>query len=407
MGYHIINIFKYTSLLYLFVVILINVSWPLENIFFFENFLFIPSFLFASFIILKNKGYYLRFSLITFCVFLSLFILELLSNQEIIFGHILYLLRWIKYGVVFVLTLYFYRTLNATQLNNVVKGCFLLLVGINIVIYLNLFGMGEYLQFLHSPKESFAFSNFHEPGVFRLGGTFINPNDNGIIFSLFFLLFALHKYLKDHYFTILAILMVLLTQSRTAMLLSVGMVLILIIYYAIHSKVTRRQIFIGLLTIIILFTFFSIFNFSYISTLFTGKAFESNSFVIRIENFSNVVGTSNEVLFIGRGVINDQIAIFGKYLDSELTLVIAQFGIVGLCIWLAFIFIMIKMALRSDIHSKVFISFVILYVGTSVTNLSFFNTQLGLLLFVFLGISFKRNYEINSDCKENSENNPT
>lgn len=398
MSYRIINLVKYISAFYLAVAILICISWPLEDVFFFENVLFIPSFLFAIFLVIKNRGYYLQFALITLSVFFTLLILELYNNQELIFDHLLYLLRWIKYGVIFILTLCFFRKSNLDQIIICVKGSFLLLAFFNILIYINAFGIGEFLQYLHSPKDTFALSNFHEPGVFRLGGTMMNPNDNGILFGLFFLLFVLHESFKDYYFAIISFLIVLLTQSRTAVLILLGILLIWIIYFIIKTKVSKKQFFLGIFIIITTITFFSVFNFNYISTVFTGKAFQSNSFIIRIENFKSIINSSNDILISGQGVITDQVAVFGKYLDSELTTVIAQFGLIGLFIWLVLIASMIIIAIKKTIHSKVFISFIILYSGTSLTNLSFFNTQLGLLLFVFLGLTFKSKNEINNEA---------
>lgn len=403
----IFNVLKYSSLIYLVIAILISVSWPLNNIFFFENMLFIPSFCFSVYIVLKKQEFFLKIAIITSLLFVSFFILEFISNQEIIFDHVLYLLRWIKYGVVFVLTLYFCKILNSNHLSYVIKGSFLILVLFNLIVFLNPFGIGESLQYIHSPKDEYALSNFREPGVFRLGGTFNNPNDNGVLFSLFFLIFILHTTLKDYYFAILSLLLIFLTQSRTSVFLVLCIVSIWVLYFLIKSQITKKQLYkVGVLVVALIF-FFSFFNFSYVSTIFTGEAFQSKSFLIRVENFRGIIDSSFQELLFGRGVVNDQVAVFGTYLDSELSVVFAQFGLIGLLIWFGFALFMIKIALRNEVYSKVFLSCFILFLGISITNLSFLNTQLGLLLFFFLGISVKRGNEINNYTDEKTKQSPS
>jgi hypothetical protein len=406
MVYPISKSLQYLSLLYLFVVLLEAISWPLARVFFFENLLFIPSFFVACYIVLKNKGTFLMVSVIAFCVFISLLIIEIASSREFIFDHLLYLMRWIKYAVVFILAQYFYHLCNFHQTNKLIKSVFLIVVGINLLVLINPWQIGQYIQNLHAPKDFFHLSNFYEPGVFRLGGTFMNPNDNGVFFSLFFLFFALHRSLKDYYFSILALLMVVFSQSRTAMLLCLGISAIWIVYYLLYSKVTRKQWLSALSVSILMLVCFMFFNLGYLGDLFNGQAFRSNSFVSRIENFSRVYNSTDTDFYFGQGIIHNQVEIFGYYLDSEIALVLAQFGLVGWLVWLFFVVSMFFISKGQEVESKVFASLLLFFVGVSFTNLSFFNAQLSLILFALLGVSFSRNNKIESNTDKETQNNP-
>lgn len=399
--------FFYLALIYLVVVILESISWPLGNIFFFENALFVPAFFFASYVTFKEKTTFLPIYVLLNIVFVCFICIEFISSKSFIYSHFLYLMRWVKYPVVFVLAQYYFRFYNARQVEDFVKTLFLVVVGINIIILTNPFEIGAYLQALHAPKEYFNLSNFHEPGVFRLGGTFTNPNDNAILFSLFFILFAFHSRLKDYYFSALAISMVVFSQSRTALLLCFVIILVSFVYQLFYAKLSKRQWIHTVTVSLVVVVFFAFFNLGYARTLFTGQAFKSESFMSRIEHFKSVFDSSPQNFFFGRGVIDNQVEFFGSYLDSEMAVVFAQFGTIGLVIWLAFVGTLFMISRNRLVENKVYFDAILLFLGVSFTNLSFFNTQLGLLLFAFLGISVARQQKVECNTNKKSTCNPS
>jgi hypothetical protein len=399
--------FFYLALAYLLVVVLESISWPLGNLFFFENALFVPAFLFAIHITIKEKGSYLPIFIIAIIAFISFATIELIASKSFIIGHFLYLLRWLKYAVVFVLAQYFSNSYKHQGTWDFVKTLFLIIVGFNVVILTNPFDLGSHLQSLHAPKDYFNLSNFHEPGVFRLGGTFTNPNDNGIFFSLFFILFAFHSRLKNHYFSALALCMVVFSQSRTAILMCIIIILVSFFYRVIHTRITMRQWFKTSAISLLAIGLFTFFNLGYIRTLLTGQAFKSPSFLSRIENFIAVYDLSNQSMFFGNGVIDNQVEFFGSYLDSEIAVVFAQFGIIGLIIWFAFVCIMFMLSRNKHVENKVYFGMTLLFFGISFTNISFFNTQLGLLLFVCLGISISGDEKIECNANKKTRDKPS
>ena len=121
MVYPIPKSLQYLSLLYLFVVLLEAISWPLGSVFFFENLLFVPILFVACYIILKNKGVFQTVSFVALGAFISFLLIELVSTHEFISSHWLYLMRWIKYAVIFVLSHYFYRLFNGHQIDVFIK----------------------------------------------------------------------------------------------------------------------------------------------------------------------------------------------------------------------------------------------------------------------------------------------
>ena len=399
--------FFYLALAYLIVVVMESISWPLGNLFFFENAMFIPAFLFANYVSFKERGSYLPIFAITIIVFISFAIIELIASKSFIIGHFLYLLRWLKYAVVFVLAQYFSNSYKHQETWNFVKTLFLVIVGFNVVILTNPFDLGAHLQSLHAPKDYFNLSNFHEPGVFRLGGTFANPNDNGMFFSLFFILFTFHSRLKDHYFSALALSMVVFCQSRTAILMCIIIILVSLFYRVIHTRITMRQWFKTAAISLLAIGLFTFFKLGYIRTLFTGQAFNSPSFLSRIENFIAVYDISYQSMFFGNGVIDNQVAFYGSYLDSEVAVVFAQFGIIGLIIWFAFVCAMFIISRNKYVENKVYFSLTLLFFGISFTNISLFHTQLGLLLFVCLGISTSGKEKIEGNANKKTRDKPS
>jgi hypothetical protein len=174
-------------------------------------------------------------------------------------------------------------------------------------------------------------------------------------------------------------------------LIAIG--LLLASYRFIFAKVSKKQVVAFLSFTAVFIAFISLFNMNYLNSVFTGEAFKSNSVSMRMENFLSVINSPTEVLIWGNGVVLDQIAVYGRYLDSEITVVIAQFGLLGLFAWLSSIGVLMYFGFKKEVYSKLWICLILLFLGTSITNLSFFSTQLGVFLFVILGFSAK--HEIN------------
>ncbi|MDX1651667.1 MAG: hypothetical protein R3277_04190 [Brumimicrobium sp.] len=379
---------KYISLIYLMINLLSSLFWPLGDLFFFENYLFLPALIFAVYIFFKSSIIYKKVVVSLLSLFVFYIVLELINKGSINLPHILYLMRWVKYGVLFLIAIYFYQNTSLNKSALIFKGLFLLVGAVNILILVNIQGTGVLLQeYFTTYKPSFLLSNFYEPGVFRLSGSMNNPNDNAVILGVFILFFTMHERFRDFYFAFFAIVLLLLTQSRTAIVSLIIISFIVLLYSFGRHQISKRKLLIFTGLTVLLLAFISLFNLHYLGSIFTGEAFQSNSVMIRVENFFEVVNVSPKTLYIGNGVIDDQLDLYGTYLDSEITLTIAQFGLLGLLAWFIFVVSATLFWSREKVNFKLWVSLFFLYIGTSFTNLSFFSTQLGVIFFVFLALA--------------------
>jgi hypothetical protein len=392
-----LNLLRYIAQVYVVVCLIESLFGPIGNYIFFENYLFIPAFGFASFVLLKDKKSRV-FTALFISIFVWIVISDYIAHEKIVMSHLLYALRWIKYPVVFLII---NDAVNNQQsikaLKNTLIFIFLTLCIINLVLLINPWQLGETIQFFFSPKSDFLLSNYYEPGIYRLSGTMTNPNDNAVVFGLFFLFFYLNKEHKDLYYSLIALTFVLFTQSRTVLIL---LLLFVVTHFVIKQLKTRSLNFIPLLGIVIGFLFLIVGNSSYIKTIFTGEAFASNSFRIRIENLIEITKANNTDLILGQGYAANQVEKFGRYLDSEIISFIAQFGIIGLLIWLGLICTSVFYISKHYTTRIVWISFFLLFMGISLTNNSFLNIQTS-ILFVFL-LGFSSVYKGNDFCKHDS-----
>ena len=272
---------------------------------------------------------------------------------------------------------------NAAIFRRIVDVMFLALVFLNLFIAINPFGIGESIQNLYTSSNYTDFVYYHEPGVFRLSGTQLNPNNNAIVwmcFAVYYLQFLKRKWAL----LLLAIGILFLTQSRTNV---IALIACLFIYFLIQfwSKSNMKRLIYVALPILAGALFF-ILKSSYLRALFTGEAFVSKSFLIRLDNYMYLSNFSLFELFIGKGVINKPIDTLGFSLDSEYLGLIFQFGIIGLFCWLALLIGILKR--NKDRNLQVYL-FVLVIIINSFTNLTFLNLQIGVVLIFFLAVSLK------------------
>lgn len=272
---------------------------------------------------------------------------------------------------------------NAAIFRRIVDVMFLALVFLNLFIAINPFGIGESIQNLYTSSNYTDFVYYHEPGVFRLSGTQLNPNNNAIVwmcFAVYYLQFLKRKWAL----LLLAIGILFLTQSRTNV---IALIACLFIYFLIQfwsKRNMKRLIYVALP--ILAGALFFILKSSYLRALFTGEAFVSKSFLIRLDNYMYLSNFSLFELFIGKGVINKPIDTLGFSLDSEYLGLIFQFGIIGLFCWLALLIGILKR--NKDRNLQVYL-FVLVIIINSFTNLTFLNLQIGVVLIFFLAVSLK------------------
>lgn len=352
----------------------------LDNWFFVVGFLFT---LYLSFIDKKSRMIFFSFSLL----FIWTFVSQIQNGIDNLFHNLNYHFIFIKWAVILIVSMH---TLEDKKLSKfiapTINTIFLILVGLNLLIAINPQGLGELLQHNYTSSNYSDFVFFNEPGSFRLAGTQLNPNDNALIFGCFILYFF-QEIKRNWVFVLIAIGILVLTQSRTIVLILIFIGLYILVKNG-WNKITLKKIMVLFLPILLL-GILLFFNSNYLVSLFNGDAFVSNSFLSRIENYNFLTSFSLKDLIVGKGVLQNTPDTFGFYFDSEYLGIIFQFGIIGLICWLLIIITFLK------ISKNIFIRlFLVLILFTSFTNFTFLNLQTAVIISFFLGIMLGKRNEL-------------
>ncbi len=364
------------------VLCLLQVLFFTRNFFgFVDNYLFVFAFVYAVKQMHKHK---LARQILGAFIFLLCwaFLSQLIRGETNLLAHISYYFLFLKFAVLLLVSLFITKGLGSNnKLYTVIDGAFLTLVAVNLFLAINPNGWGELLQNVYTPSYYANFVYYHEPEAYRLAGTQLNPNDNAIIWACFILFYG--QRIKEKWmFVVLALGLLLLTQSRTMVLI----ITLIGIYYVLRLYAKRIDVkrLLIVLPIAVSVVLIVVINSSYLRSLFTGEAFVSNSFLTRLENFTFLSDYSWSEWLIGRGKVTNPIETLGFSVDSEYLGLILQFGVIGLLGWLYLQFVLVKEGLR---RNSLLLSIVFLVVLTSFTNFTFLHIQIGVLLSCFVGLS--------------------
>ena len=355
--------------------------WPAHLRFLLDDLFFPFGLLFLGYIFVKKKEW--RWFIAAFVMLCGWGLFsDLIANHSIRFSAIGMLIRWLKWPII-CLSIAELGGLNITKrsLENGIVLVFLSLVAINLVMLLNPFGVGQSLSGFYAPKPEVLLANYHEFGAFRLSGTFLNPNNNAGVFALF-LIFFLHVDARKYWkYILLAFVLIFLTQSRTTLVISA----VILAIYAVRINSIRRTFVMIPAAILTLFGGMLLFRSTGLLSIFNGTAFQSNSWVQRMEHYAVFGDASSWELVAGHGVILDPITQVGFYFDSEYLSILYQYGIVGVITWLMAIVFLARTANRRILRSGFSTSIILLILGVSITNFAFFNVEFATLLSVLCG----------------------
>lgn len=347
-----------------------------------DNYLFPFGFIYLL-IVFKEKPRF-RWVAISFCLYSLWLSIITYVNGNLSVDTLLSSAQILKWPVIIAVILHDAKA-NERQLEFLVDVIFLILVGMNLFMLLNFNGLGQHFQNLFAQKDYINFIYYHEPGTYRLSGTFSNPNDNGYVFGLFTIYYLLHRGISAWYFSVLGFIFILLSQSRTCL---IGMSVPMLVWGIINLKVWSRKKLLTLVPIIVLV----ISAFSYYSvnlrSILMGSAFKSNSFSIRYENLRHFTeGHYNQL--IGRGFIENELAEFGAYIDSGIIAVLIQTGYIGLILFL-FIWVSVTFLKEKGRRSALFSAIAFILICT-LTNFILLNGySIGISAFLIGVLSLKK-----------------
>jgi len=298
------------------------------------------------------------------------------------------LYRVIKLGVVFLL----FTQCKLKEFDGIIKACFLVLIGVNLLHFYNIFHINSILSWAYGDNIHFQFfgkNSLGEPAVKRMLGTMANPNTNALLF-LFFSTYFFTKTSENNswsYF-FMALFMVFLCQSRTS-LISVGLLLVVLIVQGYSLGIFK--IFWRLVVAIGLYVFAtalatSFFRYSpYSMSLLDGSALHSVSLRSRWESWEIIWRMIQEKPIFGYGPYKSYFTSMKLYAENEYLLMWWRYGVIGLIFYLGLYLIPFWEMIRRKVTYSMLraILFIGVMVITALTN-NPLNERSICLLFIYL-----------------------
>lgn len=326
---------------------------------------------------LKKKKFYINSPLILFSFFsvfslvITLFNLSGFTFLEQIFT----VSFWLRFNLYF---MFAYFVLNCVKFNFIslqsLKNT--LLYNFYFLLFLN------FIQYILIRDISFMEVYGFDPHTQRLTGFFLDPNFMGFYLLLYF--YCNETYLKNKYVSYLALVMIFLTDSRSAVLcLSIYLI------YLLFQNFKQTFIYIILSTLLFLF--------SNLTARFELVSASNDSSALRYDSWQNALTIYNFGPDFGIGFSNYRNYLkalnlvspenyylnSSNYSDSSLLSVLVFSGIGGIIIFLAF--------LLSYVASKNNLILLILILINSFIINSLFFPALTLLIFLLLNLGLLEN----------------
>ena len=230
------------------------------------------------------------------------------------------------------------------------KPMFVLLVGVNALHFFNVFGFNQVISDFYNGGihiEYFGLNSLKEPAVKRMVGLAGNPNINALVFLFFSIAFLpIQQRTNTLWWFFVAVLMVFLCQSRTA-ILGLGAILIAA-GFLMKQHFTLRKWTILLLgiSVVYLLSWAMATNFLryslYSNNLFTGQILKTGSARGRLEAWSLLGDMILQRPLLGYGGNKAYFYSQKIYSENEYILMAWRYGIFGLMGYLLIYFLPLK-----------------------------------------------------------------
>lgn len=286
-----------------------------------------------------------------------------------------------------------------TDLKPLIKPFFIILAAINLMHFFELPYVNEII-YKYYPGDLnikyFGKNSLGLPASKRMTGLSANPNNNALLFTLFAIYFFPHfKQEKSYVWSIIALLLVFLCQSKTSFIF-----LFILIAWIIISKELKLNIKQWLYLALVV-------GGSY------GLAFALCSRGYEVETYSNVA-FSNQVLETGstqgriqiwkelsKMIIEKPIFGYGPYKnyfydnrlfsENEYILILWRYGLIGVIAYLLVFIIPIYLLVKNKIKNKgLLIAIMILFLTSALTNNPLSEQNIIILFALIVGIFLKK-----------------
>lgn len=217
----------------------------------------------------------------------------------------------------------------------------------------------------------------------RVSGVFGNPNNTALCFLIIGAYFTALKDKKYIPWILVSIIMIVATQSRTALITTFICLLLVPIVY--KFKITWRR---GVVVLVILtLTLTAIFQFKNSRSLLNGTAFQSNSFLTRVHVIESVQEINKDNWLMGQGKIANIPERYNFSIDNEMAYWFLEYGMVGVFLYLILIVTLFYLATKMRKESLIF---VVIAVVCGMTNLVVKNMELGSVFFILFVASWNK-----------------
>lgn len=215
------------------------------------------------------------------------------------------------------------------------KPIFLAVASVNLLHFFNIFGINELLYDIYGGinLEYFGLDSLKNPATKRLTGMASSPNINAIIFGFFALYFLPLKFEKPKLFWFIgALLLLLMCQSRTAIVALAGILIAIAILNL--SNWTKKQWGIVLGSLIALY----FISWALVTNFFSFQSYSnnvvSNSAMGRLETWAYLFDMIKEQPIFGYGVNKQYFYEREIYSENEYILMLWRYGVIGLILYL-------------------------------------------------------------------------
>ncbi|PCH93473.1 MAG: hypothetical protein COB85_06995 [Bacteroidetes bacterium] len=332
----------------------------------------------------------IRFQFVFFLALSSFFLFDLVTiflNGEGI-AEVSFAFRTLKILLILILATQIFHEYMA-WFNMVIRGVFLLVAMIIFIEALDLFGINENLFkfFTHHSLDDYRRLDSN-----RIIGTMMNPNNNGVLLTCFCAYFMsafyYHRKRIDIVFIALSIVLLILAQSRTALIA----VVVMAIPFVLSFQITKKTILLILGSVILILFLMYKLELNYMMALLTMNPLEINELRGRFPGWIYMLDAWSEHRILGVGPFADTFntkAIVAP--DSEYLYVLSSRGIIGfLCYVTLLIYpIVLFWNKRREIeHGLLAVLISVAFMIIGITNFSILNVRIGVIYAILIGIPF-------------------
>lgn len=344
----------------------------------------------------KTRFHYYYLLLILFCSYIPLTMA--VNGRLAVMNDYFEIYKLLKFMILIV----FFSLLDVKTFANLwFKGIFITLVVVNILHFYNVFGINELLVKIYGGLhlEYFGLNSLKEPATKRMTGLAGNPNINAVIFGFFAVYFLPLKFdWKKYIWFLIACLMLLLCQSRTAIAATAFTFIMVFIFQL--SEWNWKDWLVMLFSLVGLY----VLSWAITTNFFAFDSYSnnivSNSAMSRIETWRYLGEMIKEKPIFGHGVNKDFFYQNKLYSENEFILVTWRYGIIGLMMYVLIFLAPFKSYVKERIHSPVYKQGILILgivLVTAITNNPFQDRTVMMLIAIVLGLiwPFSANQTIN------------